>query len=213
MDEAGAREALDRIIKRSGESYSSVSRLIGRNPAYIQQYIRRGVPSHLEEPDIRRIARALNVAPDLIGGLPNQREPTGLLQAMPSAHEVAAIESLSPRVRSPGLSFHSSYARELASGRVEALARHSVEGDSMAPTLSPGDELLIDRDDSAARLRDGLYALRIDGELIVKRLAINPATRKVTILSDNEAYPVWVAEDLALLDIVGRVVWASRRFL
>ena len=51
MDDA--RRALDELIQQRGVNYSSVSRLLGRNAAYIQQYIRRGSPRQLDEQDRR----------------------------------------------------------------------------------------------------------------------------------------------------------------
>ena len=47
-----------------------------------------------------------------------------------------------------------------------------VAGDSMAPTLGDGDDILVDRGDGAERLRDGIYVLRLDGALVVKRLVL-----------------------------------------
>src|SRR3546814_12083337 len=47
-----------------------------------------------------------------------------------------------------------------------------VDGDSMSPTLSHGDEIMVDRMDGAARLRDGIYVLRMDDTLMVKRVAL-----------------------------------------
>lgn len=214
MDEAGAREALDRIIRRSGETYASVSRVLGRNPTYIQQYIRRGVPSRLEEKDVRTIARALGVTSETIGGLPESAEPiVGGPAEASRPMDYVRIEALSPRDDPPTLAFHHGRVTGLASNRIEALALIRIEGDAMLPAFAPGDELVVDRDDAAQRLRDGLYALRVEGELMVKRLAVHPASRRVTILSDNDAYPVWDSVDLARLDVVGRVVWAGRRFL
>ena len=46
-----ARKALDDLIQQRGCNYSSISRLLGRNAAYIQQYIRRGSPRQLDEQD------------------------------------------------------------------------------------------------------------------------------------------------------------------
>jgi phage repressor protein C with HTH and peptisase S24 domain len=46
---------------------------------------------------------------------------------------------------------------------------------------------------------------------MVKRLALEPSGRRVTIRSDNEAYPSWPGCDLASIDIVGRVVWCGRK--
>ena len=62
----------------------------------------------------------------------------------------------------------------------------------------------------SARLRDGVYVLRRDDALIVKRLANNPASGRVSIHSDNENYPSWPECDPATLDTVGRVIWAGR---
>jgi phage repressor protein C with HTH and peptisase S24 domain len=81
----------------------------------------------------------------------------------------------------------------------------------MVPTLDDGDEILVDANDGGERLRDGIYVLRVDDALVVKRLALNPITRKVSIRSDNEAYPGWPDCDLRAIDLVGRVVWAARR--
>ena len=36
------RQALDDLIREREETYAAVSRLLGRNSAYIQQYIKRG---------------------------------------------------------------------------------------------------------------------------------------------------------------------------
>ena len=55
MDDA--RRALDELIQQRGVNYSSVSRLLGRNAAYIQQYIRRGSPRQLDEQDRSVLAR------------------------------------------------------------------------------------------------------------------------------------------------------------
>jgi phage repressor protein C with HTH and peptisase S24 domain len=86
-----------------------------------------------------------------------------------------------------------------------------VEGDSMLPTLSDGDEILVDGSDGAARLRDGIYVLRIEDALMVKRLALSPVEKRVTIRSDNPAYPSWPDCDRSTIDVVGRVIWVGRR--
>ncbi|MFM8542772.1 MAG: helix-turn-helix transcriptional regulator [Chakrabartia sp.] len=68
------------------------------------------------------------------------------------------------------------------------------------------------RGDAAERLRDGIYVLRFDEALLVKRLALNPATRRISIRSDNPAYPAWEDCDPASIALIGRVIWAARRF-
>jgi phage repressor protein C with HTH and peptisase S24 domain len=81
----------------------------------------------------------------------------------------------------------------------------------MAPTLGHGDDILVDRSDGAERVRDGVYVLRREEALVVKRLALNPAARTLAIRSDSPAYPGWPDCDPAAVEIVGRVIWAGRR--
>ena len=51
------RANLDRLIRERGEDYVGLSRLLGRNAAYVQQYIKRGTPRRLAEDDRRLLAR------------------------------------------------------------------------------------------------------------------------------------------------------------
>src|SRR3546814_2812603 len=66
------RAALDRLLADKGIDYARLSQVIGRNPAYIQQYIKRGSPRRLAEQDRARIAASLGVSEAMLGG-PVQR--------------------------------------------------------------------------------------------------------------------------------------------
>src|SRR3546814_20171868 len=68
MSNEAVRSRLDALISAKGEDYSSISRLIGRNAAYIQQFIKRGIPRRLSEGDRKRIARYFGVAEEELGG-------------------------------------------------------------------------------------------------------------------------------------------------
>ena len=68
--------------------------------------------------------------------------------------------------------------------------------------------------DSAAAqrpFREGIHVIRMDGTLMVKRLALAPGGL-LSILSDNAAYPSYDSVPWADVDVIGRVVWAGRRF-
>ena len=81
----------------------------------------------------------------------------------------------------------------------------------MAPTLSAGDDILVDLGDCLQRLRDGIYVLRSDEALVVKRLALHPVARRVTVQSDNPAYPDWPDCDIGEINCIGRVIWSGRK--
>lgn len=81
----------------------------------------------------------------------------------------------------------------------------------MAPTLKTGDDILVDHADCTRGLRDGIYVLRVDDTLLVKRLAIHPFGGRVTVQSDNPNYPDWPDRAMNELDCIGRVIWAGRR--
>ncbi len=42
------RLVIERLCAERGEDFAGLSRMLGRNPAYIQQYVRRGVPIFFE---------------------------------------------------------------------------------------------------------------------------------------------------------------------
>lgn len=224
MEAIAIRQRLDELITARGEDYASLSRMIGRNPTYVQQFIRRGVPRRLSEDDRRKLAAHFGIAERLLGGPPDRAGHAVMARAGVAATpgdyvliphlEIGASAGAGAE---PGtesaigvLAFQSNWVRGIASGRPEALSVIRVEGDSMLPTLADGDNILVDTDDRE-RLRDGIYVLRTDDALLVKRLSVNPATRRLTIRSDNDAYPSWDDCDPATVAVIGRVVWVGRR--
>jgi phage repressor protein C with HTH and peptisase S24 domain len=206
------RKALQRLIDQKGEDYAGLSRLLGRNPAYIQQYMKRGSPKRLGEEDRRLLARYFGVDEEELGG-PSQGPLSALAPVsrldLDAAAGAGAFDG-DERAR-PHIAFDRTWLRRVARGAPEQLSIIRVAGNSMAPILTDGDDILVDRGDGAARLRDGIYVLRMDEALVVKRLALHPAARTLSIRSDNPAFPSWPDCDPAAVEIVGRVVWAGRR--
>lgn len=85
------------------------------------------------------------------------------------------------------------------------------EGDSMLPTIQPGDLLVVDTSKSFMS-GDGIYALNLFGNCLVKRLQVH-VDGSVNIISDNEAYrPQLVqGDELQALSVIGRVVWHGKK--
>lgn len=205
-----ARQRLADLIRETpGASCAALSALIGRNHAYIQQYLRRGRPRSLAPRDVRTIAAWLGVPEHEIAGSGEARERTGFGESVGAPVFVAELRA-GAAARTGATPFRPGRLAELMAGDPERLAMLTVEDDAMHPTLARGDEVLIDL---ARRTpaREALFAVRLDGCASIRRLAVNPVTGRIAIRTDNPLYADWPDCDPADLDILGRALWAGKR--
>ena len=214
--ETDPRIVLERLCAERGEDFAGLSRMLGRNSAYIQQFVRRGVPKRLKEEERRKLARYFSVSETLLGGPPGEAGgPDGLVSV--NRHPVAVSAGpgavVTEEFGKPYFAFDERWLKALTATSTENLSIVRVEGDSMSPTLNAGDEILVDLGDCAERLRDGIYVLRVDDALVVKRLALHPMGRRVTVQSDNPAYSDWPDCGIDEINCIGRVIWAGRKVL
>ena len=207
------RVVLERLCTERGEDFAGLSRMLGRNPAYIQQFVRRGVPKRLGEAERGKLARYFSIPESLLGGPADEEPVGGLIPVKRSPVRASAGPGAIPyeQAGKPYFAFDENWLKSLTASPPSKLSIIRVEGDSMAPTLNAGDDILVDPADCAERLRDGIYVLRADEALVVKRLALHPAGRRVTVQSDNPAYPDWPDCDIDDLQCIGRVIWAGRK--
>jgi phage repressor protein C with HTH and peptisase S24 domain len=207
------RRSLDELIQTRGCNYSEISRLLGRNAAYIQQYIRRGSPRQLDEQDRAILARFFGVDEKILGAPARRSGPVVELALVPvldveaSAGHGALAEMES---KSAQFGFDETWLRRLTSSKASNLSIIRVSGGSMEPTLHDGDDVMVDLADGQARLRDGIYVLRMDDMLSVKRIVIEPQGKRVSVHSDNPTFPSWHGLEKRTLNIVGRVLWFGR---
>lgn len=210
------RQVLERLCAERGDDFAGLSRMLGRNPAYIQQFVRRGVPKRLGEDERRKLATYFGISETLLGGPAEIGKPLkGLLSikrhpVMVSAGPGAIVTE---ELGKPYFAFDARWLKALTPSSPANLSIVRVEGDSMAPTLNAGDDILVDLGDASERLRDGIYVLRIDDALVVKRIALNPVGRRLTVQSDNPAYPDWPDCGLNEIKPIGRVIWSGRRIV
>jgi len=209
------RIVLEKLCAERGEDFAGLSRMLGRNAAYIQQYVRRGVPKRLKEDERRKLARYFAVSEAMLGGPPEIAAHEGLVAVNRTAVRASAGPGaiVSEESGRPYFAFDERWLKALTGSPSDKLSIIRVEGDSMAPTLNPGDDILVDLADREERLRDGVYVLRIDDALVVKRIALHPIGGRVTVQSDNPAYPDWPDCDLGNLNCIGRVIWAGRKLV
>ena len=95
-------------------------------------------------------------------------------------------------------------------GRVSAMRLMRVTGDSMAPTLMDGDVVLVDTE-AVEPVSGRIYAVRIDDEIVVKRMDRKPG--RLVLLSDNSPlYPPVEVEPGRGVDVavIGKVAWVGR---
>jgi len=104
------------------------------------------------------------------------------------------------------------WLRRLTQAPIGSIIVAQVDGDSMWETLHDGDQVLLDTTRRKPS-RDGLYGLRFSDadELIVKRITVHPATKLITVASDNPKYEIWRDIPQDSIQVVGRVFWVGRK--
>ena len=160
-----------------------------------------GAPGETETVGIQEDRRALYK-----GVFPEEFVFVARYDAEVSAGHGAFLEE--DRVRDR-LAFKRSWIREMGL-QPDKLALVTVKGDSMEPNLFHGDIVLIDLSTPGITV-DGIYVLRTDDGLVVKRLQ-RMITGDIYIKSDNPAYEVQTVprDRLDQVHILGRAVWLGR---
>lgn len=208
---ADARARLVALAAERKVSLAALSALLGRNAAYLQQFVRKGSPRKLEEGDRRTLARFLGVAEAELGA--PAAEQLGTAGDWAEIPRLATAASAGPGALGAAdrafdtIRFSKAWLRQhgLDPARLSAIA---VSGDSMEPSLRDGDEILVE--DAPGILAPGtIHVVRVGDALLVKRLE-RRAPGRVVLLSENPVYPP-VEVPAADLAILGRVVWKSGR--
>lgn len=213
MDPTDVRRALEAAARKNGVSLAGLSKMLGRNAAYLQQFVKRGTPARLSEKDRRSLCQFFGIDESELGGPPSENRSTRYIERLDvrASAGAGALTDVEATLRQVG--FDRAWLKRISRGRDEDLSIIEVIGDSMAPTLNDGDDILVDCSAAQDRVREGIYVMRRDGELMVKRLSTNPADGTLTIASDNSAYPTWTGCPADSVDVIGRVLWAGRKFV
>lgn len=187
------------------ESLASLSRMLGRNSAYLQQYVTRGSPRSLSERDRALLARYFTIDEALLGG--PTREPHAsvrvpILDARAAGGAGGIVED---DVVVAEVEWDAGLLRQLGV-RGRALSMVAATGTSMEPTIRDGDTMLVDTADRAVPAAGALFVLRLEGALLVKR--VRRKGRALLITSDNPEAPAVGTRDDA--ELIGRVLWLGR---
>lgn len=199
------REALVAAAERAGIPLMRLSRMIGRNDAYLQQFVKRGTPRRLPERERTILSGYLGLDESILGGPVDTSVAVRRLDVAASAGPggLAGDDPLAGIERFPA-----SLVARLAL-RPDALSLIVARGDSMEPTIADGDDILVDAADRRVGKRRAIFVLRLDGALVVKRLHLVEGT--MVIESDNpDAAPI-VPVQADQAEVIGRVVWLGRK--
>jgi len=100
------------------------------------------------------------------------------------------------------IAFRSEWIKQRLKAQSRDLILIEVAGDSMAPTAEDSDLIIANLAEPRFR-QDGIYLLRTDDGLVVRRIQRRP-DGKLLVRSDNPKYEPMVVSSVK---IIGRVVW------
>ncbi len=201
------RSTLAGLADEAGTSLAWLSRALGRNDAYLQQFVKRGTPRRLDEEDRRWLAAYFNVDERALGGIGGS-DATMVAVRRIDAEAHAGAGGLVEDDRNGG--------EERIDPRVVArlgvspatLTMITAHGDSMEPLIHDGDALFVDMADRRLSSRPGIFVLRLDGALLVKRVA--RIGLEVQVTSDNPDTPAIAPVRADRVAVIGRVVRLAR---
>ena len=222
------RRRIRGLIAESRSNLRMASLAIGRNAAYLHQFVHRGTPRILAENDREALAEHLGCSPD---ELRHNRTPHGeahpkpLLagpRAVPRGY--SAVPEIDVRVAAGPGAWNEEVEQTKATwlladplirhefrARPEDLRMITVDGDSMEPLFSSGDRILIDVSRQLP-VPPGIFVIWDGMGLVTKRIEHVPHSEppRVVIKSVNPEYDSYerLADEIR---IVGRAVWVSRR--
>jgi phage repressor protein C with HTH and peptisase S24 domain len=227
-----------RLISDRKTDLKSVSLAIGRNAAYMQQFLYRGTPKVLPEDVRETLARHLEVEGDTLRHRevpprgehlrdePAERPSTeaGPPVTRASAKGFVAVTEIDVRASAGPGAIHDGL--EEAKGTwlfPDPVIRHefrtkpeylhiiTIDGDSMEPLLSTGDRILIDTSQRVP-VPPGIFVIWDGMGVVAKRVEHVPHSDPPTVVikSVNPEYQTYErqAEEV---NIIGRVIWAAKR--
>jgi hypothetical protein len=226
------RTLLMKLIADFETDFASVSKALGRNPAYLQQYLKRGTPRELTEEVRERLADRFNVAADDFRAprarvtelFPGDRRPTATPPRL-RTDTVTIVELdvrggnalAGPIHEGQDLAYdHESVVGEwqipsvVLRAHVPAPASQiriiQAVGTSNVPHILPGDRLMIDLSHTEIGM-GGWFAIWDGSGIIIKQLEIIPYSepRRVKMWSGNAE---WEPREYPLDQVVirGRMV-------
>ena len=229
------RQKILDLLLEGRTNLKNASIAMGRNSAYLHQFIHRGTPRIFAEHDREALAAHLGCAPEELKHdrmpprrprpKPAPRKPKAApsVQTDPPEGYIAVPEIDVRAAAGPGAwnegfeqtkemwFFADPVIRHEFRARPADLRMITVDGDSMEPLLASGDRILIDVG-RRIPVPPGIFVIWDGMGLVAKRIehAPNSEPPKLIIKSVNPQYDTY-QRDAEEVHIIGRVVWTARR--
>ncbi len=218
-------DTIENVKKRVGQlvaernlSFNSLSLQLGKNSSYLQKFVKEKSPKRLDEQFRKGLAILLNVDEQELTDLPlgDVSAKLKLQQNIVSIDvlDVSACcgngwENFTENVIGKYMMTMPAL-RELTSSAPENIKIIKAIGDSMMPTIYPGDVVWVDISFKEPT-SDGLYLLAVGKELMIKRIQINPFDNSATIKADNPQYEAFKKENYQDIDVIGKIIYHVRK--
>ncbi|MCA3360898.1 MAG: helix-turn-helix transcriptional regulator [Roseomonas sp.] len=234
MDLDPTRLRVMKLIQQKRTDLKNASLAIGRNAAYLQQYLYRGIPKTLPEDAREALAAFLGVPEESLR--PPKTEsaaesalppviaaplPTAIGGGMPGFSQVPELDV---RASAGHGAFHEGDEEIKAVWMFpDAVIRHelrarsanlriiTIDGDSMEPLLASGDRVLVD---TAQRVPapPGIFVIWDGLGIVAKRIEHIPTAEpsRIVIKSVNPIYGDY-ERPTEEVNIIGRVIWAGKK--
>lgn len=210
------RKRLEKQILSTGHTFREVSLNIGRKDSYIQQYIKYGFPKRLNEIDRKRVCQYLDMEEkELIddelmkNGVP-ESPILKLKEIGDDAYDFICIDIYEPK---PDTALNEHIIGRMAinykefygwcNGNPYNLKIIRFNSDSMEPTVLSGSLIIFDSS-VLEYSGDGLYIIRYDGQITLKRLQ-KTSSGTYILKSENPRYQDIRCENEEI-EIMGRAI-------
>jgi len=216
-----ARDNLKEALWKKGVSLAEASLAIGRNKAYLQQYLARGMPRVLSFQDSEALGELLDCDPAALrhDTLPAPKPWTGPKRRRTAGASVAEVEV---EAAAGAGAWNEDFVHEKARWRLpEAMVRHEgdaapealrilrVRGNSMEPELREGDRIVVDTARTVPAAGE-LFVLWDGTGLVVKRVEALTAKGTLRLASAHPDYPAY-ERPAHEVHVVGKVLWKVTR--
>jgi phage repressor protein C with HTH and peptisase S24 domain len=198
-------------LEKKGLTQVELAKRMGVNPNTISQYKTGERTPPMDKLEV--LVGALGISLPEFFACKDESKPDTVFIERLKARPRAGTGGLETDGEHAGFySFHSQFIARKR-GTEKSMKIFEVAGDSMSPTLSDGDLIMVNLADKDVR-SGYIYLIRMEDELMVKRLENRPGGI-LLIRSDNSDYadiPVNKNDPGIDLEVFGRMVWSCREY-